>query len=89
VAISQYKDQATVLSQMPAMIQLMQQGISLQPKDTIKCSCHKCGAEVPGGVLNHFTAEDGRILCDKCSKGLKPVNERIKAMLSDMEQNGK
>ena len=91
VALSQYKDQTMVLSQMPTMLQMVQQQMNIQESNKNKqlgCSCHKCGIEVPTGALNHFTAEDGRILCDKCSKGIKPVNERIKAMLIDMENRG-
>lgn len=52
----------------------------------IKCSCHSCGCEVPAGVENHFTADDGRILCGKCSVGVKPCSDRIKQILISKER---
>jgi len=51
----------------------------------VKCSCYKCGVEVPPGVANHFTAEDGRILCDKCSTNVVPCSDRVKKMLIECE----
>ena len=53
----------------------------------LKCSCRKCGAIVPGGVENHFIAEDGRILCDKCSMGVKPVSSEMYEKLLKIERN--
>lgn len=52
----------------------------------MKCSCYKCGVEVPSGVENHFTSEDGRILCNECSVGVVPCEDRLKALLIEIEK---
>lgn len=52
----------------------------------IGCSCHNCGAVVPAGVKNHFIADDGRILCDKCSVGVKPVSADLYKKLVEIEE---
>jgi len=49
-------------------------------------TCHKCGVEVPRDIEKHFTAEDGRILCDKCSIGEEPCSERTKKILIEYEE---
>lgn len=51
----------------------------------IGCSCYECGAEVPKGIDNHFTAEDGRILCENCSVGVEPCTERIRNIIRKYE----
>ncbi len=38
-------------------------------------SCYECSQTVP---RVHFTAHDGRILCNKCSVGVKPCTDRQK-----------
>lgn len=52
----------------------------------MKCICSKCGKEVPSGVKNHFTAEDGRIYCKECSKNVKECSKRIKEILIKLEE---
>jgi len=52
----------------------------------MKCSCYKCGIEVPEGVENHFISEDGIILCNKCSVGVKPCNDKVKRLLIEIEK---
>lgn len=47
----------------------------------MKCSCNKCGTQVPTSPIEHFTSEDGRILCTSCSIGITPCSERVKALL--------
>lgn len=47
----------------------------------MKCSCNKCGAEVPTSPADHFTSEEGKILCTSCSIGVTPCSDRIKEML--------
>jgi len=45
----------------------------------MKYSCYKCKKEVGE---EHFIAEDGRILCKECSKGIKPCSDKIKKILN-------
>lgn len=44
----------------------------------LKYACNKCKKEVG---KKHFTAEDGRILCNECSQGVKPCSERIQKII--------
>lgn len=46
----------------------------------MKYICYDCKEEVP---VEHFTADDGRILCAKCSKGVEPCSERIQRMIEE------
>lgn len=50
-------------------------------EEGIRCICNKCGVSVPNKIDEHFTAEDGRILCKNCSIGVKPCSPRIKKLL--------
>jgi len=54
-----------------------------------KCGCASCFVEVPREVEKHFTAKDGRILCEKCSVGVEPCSARIKEVLLKIEKEGK
>lgn len=53
----------------------------------IGCSCYKCGIQVPSEIDKHFTAKDGRILCDKCSQGVEPCSPEIKAKIIQLTEN--
>jgi hypothetical protein len=45
-------------------------------------SCYICNAKVG---QQHFTAHDGRILCEKCSEGVKPCTDRQKLLCEVLE----
>lgn len=49
------------------------------------CVCSKCGEKVPYSVKYHFTGDDGKIYCKKCSVGIKPCSDRIKRILIELE----
>ena len=44
----------------------------------MRYTCYECKKEVPE---EHFIAEDGRILCKECSKGVKECSDRVKQIL--------
>lgn len=46
-------------------------------------SCYKCGVSVP---KEHFTADNGIILCSNCSKGVKPCSDRAKFHITDLTE---
>jgi hypothetical protein len=46
-------------------------------------SCYECNTKVG---QQHFTAHDGRILCDKCSIGVKPCTDRQKLLCEAIEE---
>lgn len=52
----------------------------------IKRSCYECGVEVPEDIGKHFIAQDGRILCDKCSEGVEPCSDEIKKKLIEYKE---
>jgi hypothetical protein len=45
--------------------------------------CYEC-KEIVGP--QHFTSHDGRILCDKCSEGVKPCSDRQKFLCEAIEE---
>ncbi len=53
--------------------------------DEIKCGCHTCNIEVD--PIEHFTAEDGRMLCEKHSIGVEPCSKRFKNYIKMREKN--
>jgi len=65
---------------------LLRDYLSLEGSMGMKCCCYECGKEVLKGVDNHFTSEDGRILCEKCSQGVEPCTERIKKILKRLDE---
>ncbi|WBW97589.1 hypothetical protein [Oceanirhabdus sp. W0125-5] len=46
-------------------------------------SCYECGVAVP---KEHFTAENGVILCEECSQGVKPCSDRKKFLITDLTE---
>jgi recombinational DNA repair protein (RecF pathway) len=52
-------------------------------KERMKCECANCGQIVSKDPRKHFSTFDGRILCNKCCKGMKPANDIIKKWLID------
>ncbi|WP_178391731.1 hypothetical protein [Clostridium perfringens] len=53
------------------------------------CICNECHIKVPSSVTEHFTSDDGRTLCEKCSKGVKSCSDRIKNILIELENKDK
>ena len=94
IALSSYKQQMESLTQLkglPSLVEKMEkmQGEQEKNTNTIKCSCYKCGSEVPSSVEEHFTSADGRILCDRCCVGVEPINEKTKDLLIQLERKNK
>jgi len=52
--------------------------------DEIKCGCHTCNIEVD--PIEHFTAKDGRMLCEKHSRGVEPCSKRFKNYIKTSEK---
>ena len=52
--------------------------------DEITCCCHTCNIDVD--PIEHFTAKDGRILCEKHSMGEKPCGKRLKDYIKKSEK---
>jgi hypothetical protein len=46
-------------------------------------SCYSCHKEVS---KNHFTASDGKILCEKCSEDVEPCTDRQKFLSEDIAE---
>ena len=45
----------------------------------IRCGCNTCHVGVE--PIEHFTAKDGRILCDEHSKGVEPCSIKLKEFI--------
>lgn len=52
----------------------------------MRCICNKCRVEVSRSIEKHITAEDGRILCNKCSVGVEHCSDRIKKLLTELDK---
>ena len=50
------------------------------------CCCNKCKTSVSRSRMYHFIAEDGRILCNKCSEGAEPTSEKTLKELIEEEK---